>query len=407
LDGKTAMSIKAAILDLDGTTIAPDGSVVEGMNEAVGRLHELDVKVIIFSNRPTQEGLLKIQSMATSPDLFVTKQHTKVSKGSPKWIQYVCDKLGIKPNELIYLGDSDLDMRTAVNSKVVYLNAQWSKPSFPYGIQLSSPALLPTIIEHFFLKTALWHWRLDTVDAAKRSVVAKSMIDGDAAGISDLRYKLLGWTKHGISSAVGPFSLSTFVMLHLLASIYLDELYECADWWTTYPGSSGGVNPAMQDFLEIAAKLFHDRFVPDLLVRHAQAKDSGETRAKGGSVDFINQVCTVRLNYDPSIISGVGGKNVLLVDDFITEGHSIEWARNLLLQAGAASIVSVSIAKYGPRFWSEAPKSGSEFDPFSPVHLNMSHFRTIQHLGALDSEALRCFRESYSSVVKMHTSQIV
>lgn len=394
------MSIEAAILDLDGTTIAPDGSVVQGMNEVIGRLHELEVQVVIFSNRPKREGLVKIQSLTASPDLFVTKQQTKVSKGSPKWIQYVCDTLGIEPNKLIYLGDHELDMRTAVNSKVVYLNAQWSNPSFPYGIQLSSPALLPTIIEHFFLKTALWHWRLDTVDAAKRPVVAKSMIDGDAAGISELRYKLLGWTKYGISSPVGPFPLSMFVMLHLLASIYLDGLYEYADWWTTYPGSSGGVNPAMQDFLNSVAKMFHDRFIPDLLIRHAQAKDSGETRANGGSVDFINQVSTVRLNDDHS----VEGKKILLVDDFITEGHSIEWARNLLLQAGAASVVNVSIAKYGPRFWSEACKSGSEFDPFSPVHLGMSHFRTIQHTGTLDGEALRYFRESYSSVVKMHTS---
>jgi hypothetical protein len=72
-------------------------------------------------------------------------------------------------------------MWTAVNSRVVYLNAAWSNPEMEYGIRVSRPAILTPLVENFFMKRTLWHWTLDTQDRLGRVVEAKAMIDGNGA----------------------------------------------------------------------------------------------------------------------------------------------------------------------------------------------------------------------------------
>ena len=230
----------------------------------------------------------------------------------------------------------------------------------------------------------------------KRVVQAKAMIDGSGANVLDIRCGLLNWTKHDRDSDVGPFKLGYFFMLHLLGSIYLDGLYETADWWTTYPGSDGGTNVAMNEFFDIAAKLFRDKFKPGLLVRHSPAVDSGETRAAGGSVSFINQVNTVCLKDDTATIEQIRGKTLVLIDDFITEGYSSEWARNLLLKAGAANVITIAIGKYGSNFYCESPRPGLNWDPFVPRKLGAADFLCLTAHGTLNNNALSCFRDSFS-----------
>jgi hypothetical protein len=184
-------------------------------------------------------------------------------------------------------------------------------------------------------------------------------------------------------------------MLHLLGSIYLDGLYEEADWWTTYPGSDGGTNVAMNEFFDIAAKLFRDKFKPRLLVRHSPAVDSGETRAAGRSVNFMNQVSTMCLNDDPATVEQIRGKNIILIDDFITEGYSSECVRNLLLEAGAANVVTVAIGKYRYDFYCESLQRGGSWNAFVPNKLRATDFLCSTVHGTFDDSALSCFRDSF------------
>lgn len=389
------MAVKALIVDLDGTVIQDDGTVVPGIEESLSRLSNLGIKIAIVSNRPKRQGTGKIARLQYSPDCFVTKNEVGEPKGSPKWVEYICNAFNIEPRDVLYLGDTDHDMWTAVNARVVYLNAAWSNSVMEYGIQVSSPAILTPLVENFFMKPTLWYWTLNTQDRLGRTVEAKAMIDGNGAKVLDIRYGLLDWAKHDRDSNVGPFKLGNFFMLHLLASIYLGGLYEKADWWTTYPGSDGGTNTAMDEFFDIAAKLFRDKFKPRLLVRHSPAVDSGEARAAGRSVSFMNQVGTVCLNDDPATVEQIRGKSIVLIDDFITDGYSSEWARNLLFEAGAANVITVTIGKYGSNFHCESPQTGLSWNPFAPSKLSATDFAFLTARGTFDASALSCFRDSF------------
>lgn len=384
------------MVDLDGTVIQDDGTVVPGIEETLSQLSNLGIKIAVVSDRPKREGIGKIAKLRYSPDCFVTRNEIGKAKGSRKWVEHICDAFNIEHRDVLYLGDTDHDMWTAVNSQVVYLNAAWSNPTMEYGIQVSSPAILTPLVENFFMKPTLWYWTLDTQDRLGRMVEAKAMIDGNGAGVLDIRYGLLNWAKHDRDSSVGPFKLGNFFMLHLLASIYLGGLYEKADWWTTYPGSDGGTNTAMDEFFDIAAKLFRDKFKPRLLVRHSPAVDSGEARVAGKSVSFMNQVRTVCLNDDPATIEQIRGKSIVLIDDFITDGYSSEWARNLLLEAGAANVIAVAIGKYGYNFHCASPQAGISWNPFEPSKLSATDFTFLPARGTFDNNALSCFRDLFS-----------
>jgi hypothetical protein len=169
-----------------------------------------------------------------------------IPKGSPRWIDAVCSQFKLNKNEVIYIGDSDHDMQTAVNSKIVYLNAEWSNPGYKYGIPVNSPELLPLIVKHFFLKKDLWYWSVDTNDEQGNVIDARALIQGRDIGISGFKSKLLNWSKHGIDSQIDSFNMSEFIIYHLLGSLYLDGIYSEVDTFAVAPGHAGGYNPLME-----------------------------------------------------------------------------------------------------------------------------------------------------------------
>jgi hypothetical protein len=86
--------------------------------------------------------------------------------------------------------------------------------------------------------------------------------------------------------------------------------------------------------------------------------------------------------------------NVLVLDDFITEGNSFECARNLLFAAGAANVVCVSIGKYGQRYNLVTIKS--EFNPFAPIDSSkIKYERTPSSEGEINNNVTAVLEESF------------
>ena len=389
------MGIAAVILDLDGTLLNSREDPVPGIKDMLSNLRSNGIQIAIASNRPNVTA--RVRSAGLVHDLIIGRDTVGAMKGSPRWVESACTDFGISANQVVWLGDSDLDMRSAVNAHIVYFNAGWSAPDYPYGINVPSPRVFDLVITECFMKTKYWYWQLDKVDGAGRSIAVRAMIDGSGAGISTLREDLLSFLKYGGDPSVGPLSVRDFMMIHLLASIYREGLYSSIDSWTTYPGSGGGSNPAMAPFIRMAARLFRDRYVEDVLIRHQPATDSGKARwERRRGVDFLNQVNTVHLN--GSHQQRVLNKRILVVDDFSTNGYSFECARNLLLEGGASEVVCVAVGKYGTRHHIVSPRPGYSWDPFRPCRHTADAFDEFQQSGLMDAVALDVIRQSYTNV---------
>ena len=390
------MAIKAFVTDLDGTLLLSNGSPVPGYDEILTQLKAYGLRIVVFSNKPRGEVLSKLKALSTDIDLVLTKEDVGKSKGSPVWIDTVCNYFKFKNNDLIYLGDSLYDMLTAVSSKVVYLNAEWSQPGYKYGIPITSPGALHLILKHFFLKTDLWYWSIDTKDAQGKDVVKRALIHGRDIGFPAFKNALINWVKNGTDSKVGMLTIGEFMFYHLLGSIYLEGIFTDVDTVALAPVHAGGINPSIEDSLIRIARLFRDNFIQTLLKRHTEAKKSAFSRVAGQSPGFQNQITTVHVECEPEKRAKIiEGKTILVVDDFITEGFTTEWTKHLLLNAGANKVISVSFGAFHDSIFVQSISDKIKWDSFSPVKINEKFLSYTDEPADLNSKAIDTMTSSY------------
>jgi hypothetical protein len=389
------VAVRAVVLDLDGTLIDPRQQPIPGIPEMMEALRAMDLRLAVASNQPG--AARKLERAGLAVDFILDKALIGVNKGSPAWVTRALEEFGIESNELVWLGDSDPDMRSAVNAGIIYFNAGWSKPAYAYGINLRSPFLLPLYLQEFFQKPISWFWQFNGVDRQGNRVTAKAMMDANGAGIPAFKNDLISFLKEGGNPRVGPMSVRGFIFLHFVGSVFGDPFYRRVDAWTAYPSSRGGVNPALGALVNVVARLFRDRYLGDLLVRHTPSIDSGEARLRGEEVDFYNQSNTMRLN--PEYRQRIQGKRIVVMDDFTTRGYSGECARQLLLEAGAAEVVCINVSKYGRDYWVISRGANDyAWDPYEVREHASRTFREVQTAAQAAPAALTMIRESYRRV---------
>ena len=110
-----------------------------------------------------------------SPDVHISKADIPSGKnrGSPRWIDAVTARLGVARHELLYIGCTALDWRTAINSGVLYIHAGWAATMPPRTTSLTakSPADAQGFLEFFLLGPARWSYRLDAGYRTLRSLL--------------------------------------------------------------------------------------------------------------------------------------------------------------------------------------------------------------------------------------------
>ena len=380
------MPIKAALLDLDGTLIA-NNALVPGVVDMITRLQQRGVAVFVASNQPRLLGP-EMKLACIPEENFLYYENVGVRKGGGRFVDTVCSGMGIRYNELVYLGDTDNDMREAVRHQVALFLAAWSAPTYKYGIPVQEPSHFAQIIETFFLKDRLWYYKVDGADRLGRPVMVRALLsatDCIRAGVQDLLKKKIP------GPPVGRLSLATFLSYHLLASIYLEGLHLRGTpgnplVWCVYPAHQGGQTGVLVDFSVLMSRLLREQYRPDLLVRHRPAIKSATARKRGVNPPIGNQFQTVMLNahYRDKIV----GRTVIVLDDFTTHAQSFETARNLLLNAGAGEVVSVAVGKYMVPYLAHSLKAGIDLDSFQPNALDTDSFDQQQVTAVVDQDAV-------------------
>ena len=249
--------------------------------------------------------------------------------------------MGVDRTELLYVGDSDTtDALVAVNSRVLYLSAQWSNPALEYGLPVNSPANVVLFVRRFLQDKPTWYWRYAGADGNQHSVNVRALFHSYKSSV-----RLKDVLKFGNDPTVNGVGLRGFYFRMLLTSLYLDGTAGKVDTWSWYPSASGTAkNAKFHDFFVQASRCFRGKHVEDLLVRHTPAVKSAYARSRGEDPGFINQTNTVHVNIAHR--KSVVGKHVMIIDDFCTTGYSFECARNLLILAGAEKVDCVSFGRY-------------------------------------------------------------
>jgi hypothetical protein len=256
-------------------------------------------------------------------------------------MKYVLQRQGWKPHEAIYVGNTEDDMRTAVNGNLLFLNAVWHGESSPYGYHFDSPLDVARFVGCFCLGVGDWYWALE-----QNQIKVYAL--GPYSTISPQYAEAQKYSTHARDTAKHLGGDATFWGRLLAASVYLSGLGNEFDYIAPYPGHSPTSKQlVIGEALSILAGSLRKKYLPDLIIRHTLAPKSQTVRMQGSAVDPLDQLNTIHLNRNPTkntkgdryVSSPLGpGKTILVVDDICTEGNAFEAARAYIESTGAKVI---------------------------------------------------------------------
>ena len=98
----------------------------EGIMDTLKTLNHRGVKVGILSNK-FQEAAEEVceHYFKDLYDIVVGESETCKRKPAPDGINLICDKLGVANDEVLFFGDSEVDIKTAENAGVYCVSVLW------------------------------------------------------------------------------------------------------------------------------------------------------------------------------------------------------------------------------------------------------------------------------------------
>lgn len=384
---------RAVILD-HTTLFGHDAETTQWLGKVIAKLQSLGHKVVVFSTDriPIQQRLQKCG--LPNVDLYLSSADVGTKKGTKAWTGEVSQRLGIPNHRMLYVGDDEQDWREAINSGVFPLHAKWSKGEHAKKpIAVNMPRDCYRFLSHFFLPDERWEYRLDVPGSG---LVLRSLLHPDT------RLKCDGGGAftpkdvftYGKPIVAGGWRAANLLMLHGISNLYTEGLIPACCWFAVYPSHAAGkLSPLLAQFLEPAATFFHGFFKPDLLIRATDAPDTSLARVNGQPVLFTHQANTIHVN--PAYKNKIGGRTVIVFDDFTTDGMGLEWARTLLTAAGAGNVICMTVGKFGQRHRVYRAYNPAVITPFQLGNYVENQFGYVEHAVQSENAAKQVSRKMF------------
>ena len=98
-----------------------------GVPELIKTLREFGIKLCVLSNKPDDMTKKIVRGLLDARDFtgIIGGSDRFPHKPSPESSLYLAGKMRAEPNEILFIGDSDVDMKTAVNAGMFPLGVSW------------------------------------------------------------------------------------------------------------------------------------------------------------------------------------------------------------------------------------------------------------------------------------------
>jgi Haloacid dehalogenase-like hydrolase len=267
----------------------------------------------------------------------------KLRKPNPNFVSDVLSNNKLDNNECIFIGNSENDMKTAVNSKILFLNAIWYGQETEYGFTFEKPKDIAQFIDVFCLREHLWGYK-----------IKDGNLEYYALGIYGTKEEKYDYSKDLFEATKFGRGHPDFWIKYLLSAVYFSGLHKQIDYITGYPGHKKGSRFDMEvKSITTFAKCFNKKYLPDLIERHETAEKLASARANNrNTINHLTPINTIKLNeypmkskdnrYKKSPLKK--NKTVLVIDDISTQGYSLESAR-LYIEKTGAKVILLSFLK--------------------------------------------------------------
>lgn len=346
------MPLKAVLIGPHGT-VFKDGKVQPALLSElvlfIRRMNAKGVHVGLWSQHPVNyqqqdrteavESYLSRQSGVQVP-FYRANDGALPARRRGGSVDPILKQLNVHSYEAILVGNDREDMLAEVNNQLLLMRPEWYPGEHEYGFLVSSISELAQFCELFGLRQYPIFWSIDAKNLQVRSMGPYSTMRRPDFAIfgSDAR----NVAKYGVGNR-------RFWFLMILSSLYFSGLLRDVHYLCPFPGHDpASVSPMQQGldaFLTTLGKCFKKDYLPDLIVRHEAAIKS--QTAQAAQKTFLNQLNTLHLNRRPRHYDrdpyqkpiDLRGKGVLVVDDFCTNGRSLDVARAYIEAAGGKAVL--------------------------------------------------------------------
>ncbi len=115
-----------------------------GIETVLNRLADMDMSLAVLSNKPHRFTRLCVQTFLNQWhfDPILGQRGGTPKKPSPVLAQQIIDRFGTDPGRILYVGDSGIDMKTAVNAGMYPVGALWGFRSADELVDAGARSLL-------------------------------------------------------------------------------------------------------------------------------------------------------------------------------------------------------------------------------------------------------------------------
>ena len=101
--------------------------IFDGGVQMLDSLKKKGIKIAVFSNKPHLQAIDVVESTFGKGyfDHIQGQSGEFPKKPDPEGLLWILDKLGVSPEEGIYIGDSDVDMKTGKAAGMFTVGAEW------------------------------------------------------------------------------------------------------------------------------------------------------------------------------------------------------------------------------------------------------------------------------------------
>jgi len=133
--------------------------VYRGINDILGFLNNKNIRTIIYTNKPQRPAEIIIEHFFKNNFFsdILGSGGIYPDKPDPSALVAYMNKTGVKTSEVIFVGDSEIDLNTAVNSGVHFLCAGWGFRS-PESLKQAGADNIFTLPEE------LYRWLLKNIE---------------------------------------------------------------------------------------------------------------------------------------------------------------------------------------------------------------------------------------------------
>lgn len=335
-------------------------------------LRKKNIEPIVYANKdwirkdPTQplEEIIK-KHWGEDIRYFITTRNNMPRKPRPQAIPSLLKVLECEENEILFIGNSNIDMQAAVNGRIVFLNATWFGQENKYGFIFDNPKSIAKFVDTFFCRQHLWSFKIEVANLRYYSLAPY--------GTYDAVKELYGnYSSDARRTAKDGLGHPEFWGRYLSATSLLSGIYKEVDYICPFPSHSANKwRDPLQNSIDTFEKCFRHKYLKNLIVRHTSSLESHTHR---DSVNHITHLNTIRLNPQPDRPNGkvykksplVTGKTVLVIDDFCTQGYSLEAARIYLAKTGVNVILFSWLKTINRPYIQLSHSVDFEFDPYAP-----------------------------------------